>query len=93
MKGSTKMVKTFSLVNSFYLKKSDLINTLLTLWKGEKSKWILYYLSLSGTVVAAQDVTEEEEAADEDTTDDVNAEDEDDEAEVEDDENTGMVSA
>lgn len=43
-------------------------------------------------MVAAQDVTEEEEAADEDATDDVIAEDEDDEAEVEDDENTELVS-
>lgn len=50
-------------------------------------------MHLLGTLVAAQDVTEEEEAADEDATDDVIAEDEDDEAEVEDDENTELVRA
>ncbi|XP_010884145.1 translocon-associated protein subunit alpha isoform X2 [Esox lucius] len=48
---------------------------------------------MKGPVVAAQDATEDEEAADEDTVDDVdvNAEDEDDEAEVEDDENTELT--
>lgn len=43
-------------------------------------------------MVAAQDATEDEEAADEDLGDDVIAE-EDDEAEVEDDEHTELVSA
>lgn len=44
--------------------------------------------------MSAQDLTEDEEAeaADEDVVDDVTAEDEDDEAEVEDDENTELVS-
>ncbi|KAJ8010685.1 hypothetical protein DPEC_G00077690 [Dallia pectoralis] len=48
---------------------------------------------MKGPFVAAQDATEDEEAADEDTVDDadVNAEDEDDEAEVEDDENTELT--
>lgn len=47
-----------------------------------------------GPEVSAQDLTEEEEAeaVDEDIVDDVTAEDEDDEAEVEDDENTELVS-
>lgn len=44
----------------------------------------------AGPLVAAQDATEDEEAADEDLGDDVIAED-DDEAEVEDDENTELV--
>uniref|UniRef100_A0A4W5K3T1 Translocon-associated protein subunit alpha n=1 Tax=Hucho hucho TaxID=62062 RepID=A0A4W5K3T1_9TELE len=46
-----------------------------------------------GPLVAAQDATEDEEAADDDAVDDVdvNAEDEDDEAEVEDDENTELT--
>lgn len=68
-------------------------STLLTLEEGWENEWVLYSLFLSGTLVAAQDVTEEEEAADEDATDDVIAEDEDDEAEVEDDENTELVRA
>lgn len=44
--------------------------------------------------MSAQDLTEDEEAeaVDEDIVDDVTAEDEDDEAEVEDDENTELVS-
>ncbi|XP_064805569.1 translocon-associated protein subunit alpha-like isoform X2 [Oncorhynchus masou masou] len=48
---------------------------------------------MKGPLVAAQDATEDEEAADEDAVDDVdvNAEDEDDEAEVEDDENTELT--
>lgn len=48
----------------------------------------------SGPEVSAQDLTEDEEAeaVDEDIVDDVTAEDEDDEAEVEDDENTELVS-
>lgn len=48
----------------------------------------------SGPEVSAQDLTEDEEAeaADEDVVDDITAEDEDDEAEVEDDENTELVS-
>ncbi|CAB1341073.1 unnamed protein product [Coregonus sp. 'balchen'] len=45
---------------------------------------------MKGPLVAAQDATEDEEAADEDDVD-VNAEDEDDEAEVEDDENTELT--
>lgn len=65
----------------------------LTLWEGWESEWVLYSSSLSGTLIAAQDVTEEEEAADEDAADDVIAEDEDDEAEVEDDESTDLVRA
>ncbi|XP_030624678.1 translocon-associated protein subunit alpha isoform X3 [Chanos chanos] len=44
-----------------------------------------------GTLVAAQDATEDEEVADEDASDDVIAEDEDDEAEVEDDDNTELT--
>lgn len=48
----------------------------------------------AGPEVSAQDLTEDEEAeaVDEDIVDDVTAEDEDDEAEVEDDENTELVS-
>uniref|UniRef100_A0A4W5K3V7 Translocon-associated protein subunit alpha n=1 Tax=Hucho hucho TaxID=62062 RepID=A0A4W5K3V7_9TELE len=48
---------------------------------------------MKGPLVAAQDATEDEEAADDDAVDDVdvNAEDEDDEAEVEDDENTELT--
>lgn len=48
----------------------------------------------SGPEVSAQDLTEDEEAeaVDEDIVDDMTAEDEDDEAEVEDDENTELVS-
>lgn len=48
----------------------------------------------SGPEVSAHDLTEDEEAeaVDEDIVDDVTAEDEDDEAEVEDDENTELVS-
>ncbi|XP_029516834.1 translocon-associated protein subunit alpha-like isoform X1 [Oncorhynchus nerka] len=48
---------------------------------------------MKGPLVAAQDATEDEEAADEDAVDDVdvNTEDEDDEAEVEDDENTELT--
>nr|XP_046211666.1 translocon-associated protein subunit alpha-like isoform X1 [Oncorhynchus gorbuscha] len=48
---------------------------------------------MKGPLVAAQDATEDEEAADEDAVDDVdvNTEDEDDEAEVEDDENTELM--
>lgn len=48
----------------------------------------------AGLEVSAQDLTEDEEAeaVDEDIVDDVTAEDEDDEAEVEDDENTELVS-
>lgn len=51
-------------------------------------------LQPSGPEVSAQDLTEDEEAeaVDEDIVDDVTAEDEDDEAEVEDDENTELVS-
>lgn len=54
----------------------------------------MYFLTINpGPLVAAQDATEDEEAADEDAVDDVdvNTEDEDDEAEVEDDENTELV--
>uniref|UniRef100_A0A4W4HKD2 Translocon-associated protein subunit alpha n=1 Tax=Electrophorus electricus TaxID=8005 RepID=A0A4W4HKD2_ELEEL len=61
----------------------------------KRCKWKLAYspycMLLSGPLVAAQDVTEDEEAADEDTADDVIAEDEDDEAEVEDDDNTELT--
>ncbi|XP_030624676.1 translocon-associated protein subunit alpha isoform X1 [Chanos chanos] len=46
---------------------------------------------VKGTLVAAQDATEDEEVADEDASDDVIAEDEDDEAEVEDDDNTELT--
>ena len=48
----------------------------------------------TGPQASAQDLTEDEEAeaVDEDVVDDVTAEDEDEEAEVEDDENTDLVS-
>lgn len=46
----------------------------------------------AGPEVSAQDLTEDEEAVDEDVVDDVTAEDEDDGVEVEDDENTELVS-
>lgn len=46
----------------------------------------------AGSAVSAQDLTEDEEAVDEDVVDDVTAEDEDDGVEVEDDENTELVS-
>lgn len=54
--------------------------------------WIkIVKMCVSGTVVSAQDATEEEEAVDEDAADDAMPEDEDDEAEVEDDDNTELV--
>ncbi|XP_037550115.1 translocon-associated protein subunit alpha isoform X2 [Nematolebias whitei] len=46
---------------------------------------------LKGSAVSAQDLTEDEEAVDEDVVDDVTAEDEDDGVEVEDDENTELT--
>ncbi|XP_029550126.1 translocon-associated protein subunit alpha isoform X2 [Salmo trutta] len=46
---------------------------------------------MKGPLVAAQDATEDEEAADEDAVEDVDVNDEDDEAEVEDDENTELT--
>lgn len=52
----------------------------------------MYFLTINaGPLVAAQDATEDEEAADEDAVEDVDVNDEDDEAEVEDDENTELV--